>query len=357
MADLDVFGMTPFGESVHSYTLTAGPSTVRVMDFGATVLGIAVPDAHGTVADVVLGFDDLEGYLDNPACHGCTIGPSANRTDRGEVPIGGQIYQLPKNDGPELANNLHTDLVHGLHKRMWSGSIDKTRNAVTFVTHLSDGELGLPGNRAFTVDYELGISEQTTTLTITQRCTTDIETFVNMTNHMYFNLEGHASGPVLNHQLSINADRFLPLRDDNISYGVLQPVAGTAFDFRIDKEIGVDIDSDDEQIAIARGYDHCFCIRGFDPLSVRPRHALRATAPHSRRALDISISAPGAHLYTGNWLNDTGAKDGAHYTARAGFAFEPEFYPDNVHHEDWAHPACTSTCAYEQVITYRFSTY
>lgn len=349
------FGTTPDGLPVTAFELASGDVRVRAMDFGATLLGVTVPDRDGALADVVLGFGSLDGYLDDPACYGATIGPSANRTDAGEVTIAGVTYQMPKNDGPEKQNNLHTDLDHGLHKRVWDAEVSPTSEAVTFTATLASGELGLPGNRAFSVTYELvGEADGSAELSIRQSCETDVPTFVNMTSHTYFNLAGHDAGSALGTLVSIDATDYLPLRPDNVSTGEVRPVEGTPFDFREAKPLGRDIDAEDEQLAIARGYDHCFCVNGYTP-GAAPRHALRAEDPASGRMLDVLVTAPGAHLYTGNWLGDERAKDGASYTPRDGFAFEPEFWPDNMHHEHWNHPVCEPGKPYGQTIVYRFS--
>ena len=355
MIETHPFGTAPDGSTVTVYELAAGPARVRVMDFGATLVGVDAPDASGTTADVLLGFDALEGYFDNPACYGATIGPVANRTDRAEVPLDGTVYHLLGNDGPNQANNLHTDLARGLHKRVWDARVDEAANAVVFSCTLADGELGLPGNRTFTAEYALAQdAEGAATLTLTYGCTTDAETYVNMTNHSYFNLAGHASGSALDQLVHICAERFLPVREDSVSTGEVHEVAGTPFDFRTPKALGTDIEADDEQLHRAHGYDHCFCVDGYGP-DAAPRAALTAHDPASGRVLDIAITAPGAHLYTGNWLDDASAKDGASYTPRDGFAFEPEFWPDNVHHSDWEHPVCTPDHPYRSQIVYRFS--
>lgn len=348
------FGTAPDGTPVTVYELTSGPTSVRVMDFGATLLGVTVPDRTGTPADVVLGFGSLEGYLDNPACYGATIGPSANRTDLGEVTIGDTTYQLPKNDGPDQRNNLHTDLVRGLHKRVWHAETTPGTSTVTFTTTLEDGELGLPGRRVFSATYMLSTSGTASELTIRYGCETNAPTFVNMTSHTYFNLAGHGSGSVNAQLVSLDATDFLPIREDSVSNGEVRPVAGTPFDFRAPKPLGQDVGAADEQLARARGYDHCFCVNGFAE-GAAPRHALHAEDPASGRVLEAYITTPGAHLYTGNWLGDEGAKDGASYTPRCGFAFEPEYWPDNMHHAEWNHPVCEPGRPYGQTIVYRFS--
>lgn len=355
MIDQAPFGCTSDGRTVTLFTLSAGSVRIQVMDFGATLVRVLSPDAAGTVADIALGFDRLEGYLDNPACYGGTIGPSANRTDRAEVPMGDRIFHLPKNDGPDVANNLHTDLECGLHKRIWNADVDEAANTVRFTRRLTDGELGLPGNRTFTATYTLSEIAGGAALTLTHGCETDAPTYVNMTNHSYFNLGGIGSGSALNAAVTIPAASYLPVREDSVSTGEVQPVAGTPFDFRAPKHLGADIETADEQLRRGRGYDHCLCVDGY-ALGSTPRPALTAHDDRSGRTLEIDITAPGAHLYTGNWLDDRNAKDGISFGPRDGFAFEPEFYPDNVHHADWSHPVCTPNAPYLQRIIYRFTT-
>ncbi len=354
--EITSFGTTPDGAEARVFELAEGAARVRVSDFGATVVGVDVPDARGSVSDVALGFADVSGYAGpNGACYGGTIGPVANRTDRAEVPIDGTTYRLAGNDGPDRANNLHSDLDRGLHKRLWSAVADEGRNAVTMTCSLADGELGLPGNRAFTARFELADgADGSIELTVTYGCESDAPTYVNMTNHSYFNLSGHDSGDVLGTLVSVDADGFLPLRDDCVSAGEVRPVDGTPFDFREPRALGERIDADDEQIRIARGYDHCLCVRGWEGAG-SPRHALRAVDPASGRSLDVLVTAPGAHLYTGNWLDDRDAKGGAAYAPRSGFAFEPEFYPDCVHHGDWPQSVCGPGAPYASTIVYRFS--
>lgn len=355
MADIKRFGKTDDGTDASVYTLSCGEVTARVTDFGATLLSLCAPDREGRQADVVLGFDRLDGYFDNPACYGATIGPSANRTDQGQITIGGTTYQMPRNDGPDSRNNLHTDLAHGLHKRVWDADAAEGGTSVSFSTDLADGELGLPGNRHFTANFSLApAAEGGVALTVGYACESDAPTFVNMTNHTYWNLAGHDSGLALAQMVSVNASRYLPLRDDNVSAGEVADVSGTPFDFRRPKTLGRDIKLEDAQLAQGRGYDHCLCVDGYER-GAAPRHALSAEDLACGRTLDIYITTPGAHLYTGNWLDDADAKHGATYTPRCGFAFEPEFWPDNMHHADWAHPVCEPAHPYSQTIVYRFS--
>ena len=354
MLEVTSFGSTPDGFEASAYTLSTEHARARISDFGATLLGMEVPGRDGTTADVVLGFASVEGYAGvNGSCYGGVIGPMANRTDRAEVPVGGTVYHLLGNDGPNGENNLHSDLMRGLHKRAWETSYDEASNTLSLSCSLADGELGLPGERTFTATYELASDG---TLALTYRCETDQPTFVNMTNHTYFNLAGHASGDVRAQEATVHANHYLPVREDSVSEGIIESVLGTPFDLRSGAALGTGIDAQNNvQIARGRGYDHCFCIDGFEP-DAAPRPALEVHDPASGRSLAIAITQPGAHLYTGNWLEDaSGVKDGAAYGPRDGFAFEPEFYPDNVHHAEWETPVCEPGRPYSSTIVWRFS--
>lgn len=356
MVSSEVLGHMPTGEQVHLFTISTPRARLRLMEFGAALLSLEVPDASGTAGDVLLGMASLEDYFDNPACHGSTVGPIANRTDGAEMIIGSSACHLAKNDGPGQRNNLHTSLVSGLHKRVWRAVADEKRNAVRLTCRLGEGELGLPGNRTFTCHVSLvDLPNDTTQVTITYTCTTDALTFVNMTNHSYFNLAGHDAGTAMGTIVRLEADEFLPIREDSVSTGEIRSVNGTPFDFREPKTLGRDIDGNDEQLRRARGYDHCFCIRGWKP-GAPPRRALVAHDPKSGRTLEIRVTTPGAHLYTGNWLDDAHAKGGGSYGVRAGFAFEPEFYPDCTHHLSWPQPVCTPYQPYAQTIVYQLGT-
>lgn len=356
MISIDTFGITPEGKQAKRFTLSCSGAQVSLTNFGATLLSAKMPDSHGTVSDVVLGFDQIDGYFDNPACYGATIGPSANRTDHGEIFIDGTRYQLPQNDGPNKRNNLHTDLGAGLHKQLWDAQVDDKSNAVRFSFLAEDGLWGLPGTRTFTVRYCLAPAADNSSdavLTLEQSATTTKPTFVNMTNHTYFNLAGIGSGDVLDCNVRINASNYLPVRSDSVSEGTIEPVAGTPFDFRESKPLGKDINQQNIQLERARGYDHCMLVDGFTP-NAAPREALIAHDPKSGRTLTIAITAPGAHLYTGNWLDDTNAKADISFSARDGFAFEPEFMPDCAHHPSWPQPLCTPNTPWHQTIVYRF---
>ena len=257
------------------------------------------------------------------------MGPSANRVEGATVPIGGVVYRLPANEG---SNNLHTDRVRGLHAQLWQSEVFESADCVRFTCTMGAGvpgsDLELPGARTFTVTYEL----DGTCLRVTFDAQTTAATFINLTNHSYFNLAGQASGSVADQELQLFAERFLPIDDASIPTGELRPVADTPFDFRTPKAIGRDIEAKDEQIARGSGYDHCFCIDGYEPddgTGQLPELCLaaRAVDPASGRGMELWTSLPGLQLYTGNFIGGVVGKGGHAYENRGGFALEPQFYP------------------------------
>ena len=348
MITTEFFGNAPSGAPVHRYTLTGKDITVRIMDFGATVLGIDVPDIPGEVRDVVLGFDKLEDYFDDPACYGATIGPVANRTRGAQIEIDGEVWQMPAN---ENGNNLHSDLDHGLHKRVWNAEVDEAANTVHMSIDLAHGELGLPGNRHFTADFAV---TPTGAFRITYGCESDRRTYVAMTNHTYFNLAGHSAGMDCEHFVVANASHYLPIDEQNVPTGEIASVEGTPFDFRELKPVALDIDCDHPQIKQAHGYDHCFCIDHYQ-YGRNLRFAMHVEEMWHGRELDFYTTAPGVQLYTGNWLGDAHAKDDASYGWTAGFALEAEMYPDTPHHTLFPQGFVGPEHPYSNVIEYRFS--
>lgn len=342
------------------FTLSNPAMTVRLTDLGAAIVGIDVPDRDGTFEDVVLGFDDAASYYpDGQGTYfGATVGPSANRVEGATVPIGGVVYRLPANEGP---NNLHTDRVRGLHAQLWQSEVFESADCVRFTCTMGAGvpgsDLELPGARTFTVTYEL----DGTCLRVTFDAQTTAATFINLTNHSYFNLAGQASGSVADQELQLFAERFLPIDDASIPTGELRSVAGTAFDFRTPKAIGRDIEASDEQLARGSGYDHCFCIDGYEPDDgtgqlPEPRLAARALDPASGRGMELWTSLPGLQLYTGNFIGGVVGKGGHAYENRGGFALEPQFYPATPSHPTFPAAIFTPEHPYRAVTEYRFFT-
>ena len=317
MIESQPFGTLPTGDSATLYLLSNGQITVRMTDLGATIVGIDAPGSQGELADIVLGYDDAAAYYPNtPYFFGATVGPSANRVFRGEVPVDGTVYHLPRNEG---SNNLHTDHACGLHALIWDADVNEDTCAITFTCAVDDGAYGLPGNRTFTVRYALDGMR----LLADYTATTDTATFFNLTNHTYFNMSGAGSGSVHGQQLQIAAERYLPIDATSIPTGELRPVEGTPFDFRAPKLIGKDIAGSDEQLALAHGYDHCFCIDGYTANAAdggSARFAVRALDPVSGRGMEVWTSLPGMQLYTGNFLSGIKGTHGARrlHVPRAG---------------------------------------
>lgn len=349
-------GTLPNGLLARTYTLEEKGVEVKLTNFGATLLSIKTPDKNRHVDDILLGYDHLDDYLNDPgSCMGATIAPVANRSRNAEIVLDGVRYTLPKNDGPQKQHNLHTNLEHGLNKRLWGAKIDKEHNTVLLSCALEDGELGLPGERTFCARFELSsLNDTHQQLRISYTCTTNKPTFVNMTNHAYFNLKGHGSGDVLAHRISIHAQKYLPIDNDQIPTGEIEDVAGTPFDFREERVLETNYSIASEQLRRGLGYDHCFVVDNYrDNKTVRS--ALYASEETSGRHLHIAISTPGAQFYTGGHLNCANAKAGAAYKPFSGFAFEPQFYPDCSHISSWPQPVCTQSKPYCSTIVYTFS--
>lgn len=370
MVDTSSFGsyepIMPLSSSVQKpqeallFTLSNPAMTVRLTDLGAAIVGIDAPDNNGTFEDVVLGFDDAASYYpDGQGTYfGATVGPSANRVEGATVPIGGVAYRLPANEGP---NNLHTDRMRGLHAQRWQAEVYESADRIRFACTLGAGvpgsDLELPGERAFTVTYELDGA----CLRVTFDAQTTDATFINLTNHSYFNLAGQASGSVAGQELQVFAERFLPIDDASIPTGETRPVADTPFDFRTSKAIGRNIEAKDEQIARGSGYDHCFCIDGYESddgagQPPAPRLAARALDPASGRGMELWTSLPGLQLYTGNFIGGVVGKGGRAYENRGGFALEPQFYPATPSHPAFPNAIFTPERPYRAVTEYRFFT-
>jgi aldose 1-epimerase len=315
------FGRTPQGESVELYTLRNGAVEASVTSYGATLVRLSAPDRHGKTADVLLGFDTLEGYLGEHPYFGSTVGRYANRIAKGRFSLGGAEFKLALNDG---ANHLHGG-VRSFGRVLWEGrdASDAYGPAVELSYLSRDGEEGYPGELSAKVTYRLSASGE---LRIDYLATTNRETVVNLTNHAYFNLA--AEGDILGHELWIDADRFTPVDAGLIPTGELRGVEGTPFDFRQPTSIGARIDQPDEQLKLGRGYDHNFVLNGAPGGAARP--VARVREPRSGRLLEVSTSEPGLQLYSGNFLDGSvRGKAGRAYARRTGFCLETQHYPDS----------------------------
>jgi aldose 1-epimerase len=320
------FGKTPDGADVDVFTLTnAQGMEVRVMTFGAVILSIRVPDRDGKLDDVTLGFDRLEPYFQNAPHFGSVVGRYANRIAKGQFSLDGATYRLALNNGP---NHLHGG-TRGFDKVVWKADelTGQSAPAVRFRYTSPDGEEGYPGKLDVAVTYALFGNE----LHVNYTATTDKATPVNLSQHTYFNLAGEGNGDVLGHELSIAASRFTPVDRTLIPTGALASVEGTPFDFRTPTLIGARIDSDHEQIRLARGYDHNFVLDNAGATRIR---AARVVEPRSGRVLEVSTTEPGLQLYTANGLNATG-KNGHVYRTRTAFCLETQHFPDSPNHPEF----------------------
>lgn len=340
-----VFGKSPEGKEITLYTLSNGKGMkAEVTDLGAILVRVLVPDAAGTVDDLVLGFDDGESYYTNNSFFGTVIGPCANRTGGAEYTLDGVTYQLDKNDG---ANNLHTHKQLGFHKRLWDAQTGE--NSVTFSLEDEDGHLGFPGNKKVSVTYSLSEENE---LTLHYHASSDKKTIFNLTNHSYFNLDGHGAGNIEEHELWLGASHFTPVVPGAIPTGEIRAVAGTPLDFTEAKKIGRDIREDYEQLLLTGGYDHNFVIDGWDGSL---RHIATAKGPKSGRVMKAYTTLPGVQFYAGNFIGVEPGKDGVTYGKRCGFALETQYFPDTIHHENFpSYVFGGENGDYDSVTVYKF---
>ncbi len=312
------WGQSLSGEQVQLYTLRNKRGTeATITDFGGRLVTLKTADRAGTFDDIVLGFDDLGGYLRKNPYFGALVGRYANRIANGRFTLDGQTYHLARNNGE---NALHGG-VEGFDKRVWqSREIDGPALQLTYVS--TDGEEGYPGTLTTTVTYTLTDENE---LKIDYLATTDKTTILNLTNHSYFDLSGQFAGEIVQHQVTINADRFTPVNNYLIPTGELRNVEGTPFDFRQPMFIADRIDDDDEQLKLALGYDHNFVLNGSGL-----RLAARVRDPQSGRVLEVLTTQPGMQFYTGNHLDGTvTGKSGVVYKFRYGFCCETQAFPDS----------------------------
>jgi aldose 1-epimerase len=343
------FGKTSAGENVDLYTLrNVNGVEAKITNYGGIVVSLKVPDRNGKFDDVVLGFKDFEGYLKNDPYFGALIGRYGNRIAKGRFTLNGVEYKLAVNNGE---NHLHGG-IKGFDKVVWTGSESKTKAGPAVVlTYLSkDGEEGYPGNLQVRVVYTLTNNNE---LKIDYSATTDKDTVINLTHHSYFNLAGEGNGDILNHLLTINANRFVPTDAGSIPTGELRSVAGTPFDFLKPTAIGARINQDDEQLKLGNGYDHTFVING------RPgtlRLAATASEPASGRVMQVWTTEPGVQFYTGNFLNGTlTGKSGKVYQRRFGFCLETQHFPDSPNHPSFPTTTLKKGATYKSTTIYKFS--
>lgn len=331
--------------SLRSVTLVNSHGLKSVItNFGARVVSLFVPDKNGTMEDIVLGFDSLKEYTVHDTYYGAIVGRYANRIANGKFSIGGKEYQLKKNNG---INALHGG-PNGLHNLFWKiVSSNDSSVALSYVSR--DGEEGYPGNLNVKVIYTLSENNE---LAIDYEAFTDQETILNLTNHSFFNLNGEGRGDILDHVLTINADKFCPVDQMLIPTGELKDVKGTPFDFHSLRRIGERINNEDEQLKFGLGYDHNWVL---NKNKTELTFAAKIIEPVNGRALEVWTTEPGLQFYSGNFLNAKEiGKANKPYPFRSAVCLEAQHFPDSPNHNNFPSTILKPGDVYKQKTIYKF---
>lgn len=333
------------GKPVQLFTLRNGKGAeAQIMNYGGIVTALKVADKNGKFTDVVLGYDNLEGYLKSTPYFGALIGRYGNRIAHGKFTLNGKQYTLAQNNDE---NSLHGG-VKGFDKVVW-GVAKATDNSLELHYLSKNGEEGYPGNLSVAAVYTL---TDDNSLRVDFTATTDADTVVNLTHHSYFNFAG--KGDVLDHVVTINADKFTPVDGGLIPTGELRPVKGTPFDFTIPTTVGARINGDDEQLKLGKGYDHNWVLNQSAP-GVLTKAATVSEAS-SGRVMEVWTTEPGMQFYSGNFLDGTiTGKGGWTYQFRNGFCMEPQHFPDSPNHPSFPSTTLKPGETYHNTIIYKFS--
>jgi aldose 1-epimerase len=346
-----VYGKLDDGREVKIFTLTnANGLTAKVMEYGAILVGIEVPDSQGRMADITLGFDSLAGWMNNKNFFGSTVGRFGNRIAHGKFTLDGREYTLATNNHPgDIPCHLHGGVV-GFNRVLWHGeSVRKTGARGVALTYTSkDGEEGYPGTAKVKVTYWLTDANE---LVWEADATTDKPTIINLAHHTYWNLSGDPTKPITDELMMLAADSYLPTDKGLIPTGQVAPVAGTPMDFRTPTAIGARLNADFEALKFAGGYDHCWVLR--------PGNGVRLAAivkdPVSGRSMEVLTDKPGVQFYCGNFLDGTDVgKNGVKYQCRTGLCLETEGYPDAPNHPDFPSTVLRPGEKYHHVMIVRF---
>lgn len=343
------FGKTPEGKNVDLYILKNKQGTeAGIINYGGIITYLKTPDKHGHLEDIVLGFDNLEAYLKNNFYFGCLVGRYSNRIAKGKFSLNDKQYSLAVNNGE---NHLHGG-IKGFDKVVWNVTEYKSENNESSLSlnYLSEeAEEGYPGNLDVNVKYTLTEKNE---LKIQYQATTDKDTIINLTNHSYFNLLG--SGEIFNHQIMINSDYFTPIDNTQIPTGEIKSVTNSPFDLRELTEIKNKINTTDEQILIANGYDHNWVLNSKEDISIL---AVKVYEPNSGRILEVYTTQPGIQFYTGNFLNNTIIGKNNHiYDFRTGFCLETQHFPDSPNQSNFPSTVLKVDEIYNQTTIYKFGT-
>lgn len=340
------FGSTTDGVPVQLYTLSnRNGMTVKITNYGGIITELHVADRAGRLDDITHGFDHVAPYCGEVPYFGALIGRYGNRIKHGRFELDGRTVQLDVNNG---ANHLHGGAL-GFHKQVWEATPFAQAEVVGLkLAYLSrDGEQGFPGNLRVEVLYELNNANE---LRVRYSAVSDQATPVNLTQHAYFNLAGQ--GDILEHELTIHADRYTPIDGESIPLGELAPVAGTPFDFRAAQTVGARIGAQDAQLANGKGYDHNWVLN-------HPHGELGLAAtlrePQSGRVMELYTREPGLQFYSGNFLDGSLQGKGRNYGHRSALCLEPQHYPDSPNHPEWPSTILRPGQTYFTETLYRFS--
>ena len=344
------YGQLPDGQTATLYTLkNTNGLTATLTDFGATLVSLKTPDRDGNFADITLGYDTLDGWVNDGNYMGATVGRYGNRIAKGKFTLDGTEYTLATNNGE---NHLHGGNV-GFNKKLWATqrihAIDG--EGVRFTCVSPDGEEGYPGELTSTVTYLLNNSDE---LTITFEATTTKPTVVNLVHHTYWNLTGDPSKSILDHKLMLLADGYTPIDETSIPNNGIQPVEGTPFDFRSATTIGQRIGYNHEQLTNGKGYDHSWAING-EPGTLRM--AAVAYDPASGRIMQIQTDQPAIQFYSGNFMDGSSTgKGGVPHNFRTGFCLETQVFPDSPNQPELSNAVLRPGETYTHTMVYRFRT-
>ena len=339
-----VFGKID-GKDVTLYSLENSKGLrADIMDYGAILVNLYVPDKDGNVVDVALGFDKAEDYTGNPSFFGAVVGPNANRIAGAKFTLNGKEYPLAVNDGE---NNLHSDHDKGYHKQFFDAVVDDSTNSVTF-SLVDNATLGFPGNKKVSVTYTVTEDNE---LKLHYHVTSDEDTIINLTNHGYFNLAGHDAGLIEDHILTLNAAKYTPVVAGAIPTGELAPVAGTPMDFTTAKVIGKEINADFEQLDLVGGYDHNWVLDGEEGTL---RQVAKVEEKTSGRCMLVFTDLPGIQFYAGNFIADQSGKGGVQYGKRTGLALETQYYPNTANQANFPSAVFGPNRVYDTTTVYQF---
>lgn len=343
--DKQSWGKTKDGQEVDLYTLRNNGLVLKMTNYGATVVSVETPDKDGKLANITLSFPSLEGYLQRHPYFGSTVGRYGNRIAKGKFSLDGNEYTLATNNGP---NHLHGG-EKGFDAVVWKAEEVKTDDAVglKFTYTSKDGEEGYPGNLDVTVTYTLTRDNE---LVIEYEAKTDKPTVVNLTNHNYWNLGGQGSGTILDHELQLSADKYLPIDATSIPTGELADVKGTPFDFTEAKKIGKEIDAIKEEPHQTKGYDHCYVLNG---KAGEMKLAARVKDPKSGRVMEIHTTEPGIQLYCGNFLD--GSESNGGFKQHEAFCLETQHFPDSPNQEKFPSTRLDPGQTYKSKTVHKFS--